>query len=205
MGRFEGEGRCQAIKLRCHFMGRIAKLFAYFLALLLALPVVMFAAYDLLVFQPYKADIRHLLDRAAADERAPGPIVVGAARASLSQHISAHTSRLLMDQINAVRSPDRALQGMLHNSLWWALVALHLSDQEQNTLFLSLAHLGAKEAGFSAASRAMFHAPLNALSIEQAATLAAVSKSPYYLKNPERLARARAAIMLRMQAREVSP
>ena len=62
----------------------------------------------------------------------------------------------------------------MHGVLWWALVALHLSDQEQNTLFLSLAPMGVKERGFSAASRAMFGVPLSALSIEQAATLAAI-------------------------------
>lgn len=88
---------------------RIAKVFALGLVLLLAVPVVMFGAYDLLVFQPYKAEIRNLLERAAADERVPGHIVVNAARASLPQPISGQTSRLLLQQINVLRTPDQEL------------------------------------------------------------------------------------------------
>lgn len=186
-------------------MRRLAKLFAYFLGLLIALPVLMFFAYDLLVFQPYKAEIRLLLDRAAADERTPGPIVVRAALATVMPPSSSGlASSLLLREINALRSSDDELRGHLHGVLWWALVALHLSNQEQNTLFLSLAYMGGQERGFSAASRAMFHAPLGALSIEQAATLAAISSFPdIYLKNPERLERARSRILARMRSSEI--
>lgn len=58
--------------------------------------------------------------------------------------------------------------------------------------------MGVKERGFSAASRAMFGVPLSALSIEQAATLAAISNSPFLLKHPKRLERARDVIRSRM-------
>lgn len=165
----------------------------------MATPFAILAAYDLAVFQPRYPAIRHLIETAAPDERTPSPQVSRAIHALPSLNLSAYVSRLLLQKFDFPKS-ESPIRWHLSGALWWALVALHLSENEQLTLLLSLSYMGNSTSGFSAAAQAIFHAPLNSLTLEQAAKLAVISKAPSaYLESPERLARVHAALMSRLQ------
>lgn len=181
-------------------MHRIAKAFLYVLVLLIAVPIASFLAYDFLVFQPRSSDIQRLIQDAAPEERNPTPLVSRVIRPGITQHLSGQVSRLLLHELNVLPSPSSQSQWHLTGAIWWALVEIHLSDREQMTLFLSLSYMGNNIRGFAAASEAVFKTPLRSLSLEQAATLAAISKfSSSYPDNPGRLARVRDAVVERVQ------
>jgi membrane carboxypeptidase/penicillin-binding protein len=74
------------------------------------------------------------------------------------------------------------------NALWWGLVAIHMSEEEQVTLIASRSYMGNHRYGLSVESRARFGRPLNELSLEEMATLVAIISAPsLYLLSPERL------------------
>lgn len=180
-------------------MRRIAKFLFAIVGVLIAVPIAYVAGYDLVVFQPRVPEVQRLIEVAAQDERTPSPLVARVIRAGVSQHMSAQTSRLLLKQLKLPPLQSQ-LQRHFTSALWWALVALHFSDQEQSTLFLSLSYMGNGITGFSAASQAQFGASLNSLSLEQVATLSAIAKAPSaYLESPERLTRVRNTIVKRVQ------
>jgi membrane peptidoglycan carboxypeptidase len=89
------------------------------------------------------------------------------------------------------------LQWHALNLSWWLCTSLHLSEQEQLTVYLSLAPMGNGIEGFSNASTTIVGVPLGEVTPEQAATLLAVSKSPANLEQPNRLARQAAALLQR--------
>ena len=180
-------------------MRRIAIGLLAILGVLITVPVAYVVGYDLVVFQPRVPAIQRLIEMAAQDERSPSPLVARVIRAGGSQHLSAQVSRLLLMQFNLPPSQS-PLQWHFTSALWWALVALHFSDQEQSTLYLSLSYMGNGVNGFAAASQAQFGASLNSLSLEQVATLSVIARAPSaYLESPERLARVRTALIKRVQ------
>ena len=181
-------------------MRSIVSVLIVFLGALIAVPVAYVGAYDLFVFQRHIPEVQRLIEVADQDERTPSPLVARVIRAGVSQHLSAQVSRLLLQRFNPPASQSQ-LQWHFTSALWWALVALHLSDQDQSTLYLSLSYVGNGVTGYGAASKAQFGVSLNSLSLEQVATLSAISKAPNaYLESPERLARARIAIIKRVQS-----
>jgi hypothetical protein len=185
--------------VRAHQVRRIAKLLAGLLATLIATPVIYVLAYDFTVFQPRLPEIRTIIEIAAPDERSSSPLVASVVRAGVAQHLSAQVSRLLLQRFELPASESQ-LKWHFTSALWWALVALHLTDQEQTTLFLSLSYMGNGVTGFASASQSMFDAPLNSLTLEQVATLSVIAKAPAaYGENPERLARVRAGLIQRVQ------
>ena len=149
-------------------MRRIARVLFAIVGALIAVPIAYVVGYDLVVFQPRVPEVQRLIEVAAQDERTPSPLVARVIRAGVSQHMSAQASRLLLQQFKLPPSQSQ-LQWQFASTLWWELVALHFSDQEQSTLFLSLSYMGNGVTGFAAASQAHFGASLNSLSLEQVA------------------------------------
>lgn len=151
------------------------------------------ALYDLIVFQPRVSDIRALVSRASMDERSPPDTVrrvVRAAHPSLAKPLS----RLLVQEL--ALGSESTLQRQVQEGLWWALLALHVSDPDQLTLFLALAPMGGVERGFAQAAPDITGVPLSDVTLAQAARLVTIARSPAgFRDSPERLSRASKALL----------
>jgi len=189
--------------MRNEVLRRVLKALAWLLAVLLLAPVIAFAAYDLIEFQPHRAEIQRLIDEAAPAEKSPPAVlrqVVHAAHPDATSSLSGSAVRLLRVRLDFA-SDTRTLHRQMKETLWWALVTLHCSEQEQSTLYLSLSYMGNDTYGFSKAAPALVGVPLADVSLEQAARLVAVTRAPSsYLRNPERWARASEVLLARAKA-----
>jgi hypothetical protein len=181
-------------------MQRTTRFALWSLLVIAALPVAVFGCYDLVAFQPRVTEIKRLLAQATPEERTPPATVARVVQVAHDQRLGVHVARLLLHELDATPLSGGMARWHLTHLAWWALVELHLSQSEQTTLYLSRSSMGHGTRGFSAASIALFSGPLHSLSLEQAATLAVVSRSPSaYAGNPERLARHRQLVLQRLQ------
>lgn len=160
------------------FLCLIFKWLAGLVVALILTAVLGLLSYDLAYFQSRKAEIDAMIAAADEAERKPPGNVLRLIRAAYPDRLNWLAARELITDLHV--SPRK--KGMLHwhvtGFLWTGLVALHLSEQEKITLFISRAYMGQDLFGFSSASRAMFGIPLTALSENQAATLVAITFSP---------------------------
>lgn len=153
---------------------------------LLALPFAAFAVYDLVVFQSQRENIDKLLASASPDERQPTESLRRLFRISLNDHTAAFAARVLIREL-PVRI-NGTLGWHTTNVLWWGLVALHLSEDEQVALITSRSYMGRHAYGFSAESVARFGRPLGSLTVEEEAALVALCHAPsLYSKEPNLL------------------
>lgn len=180
-------------------MRRYLKLVVAAIFLLAMVPVISLGVFDLLVFQPLASKVHTVVSQSAPSEQAPPPSLVSVIRVARI-NVSAHAARLLMREVLANPSNGGMLGWHLTSAAWQACISLHLSEQEQLAAFLSLSAMGAEAHGFAASSEAILGVPLANISVEQAATLLTVAKSPTtYLANPERLARDSATLSQRVR------
>jgi len=181
-------------------MQRGARFFLWSLLGIAVLPVAAFVFYDLIAFQPRVSEIKRLLEQATPEERAPSATLSSVVQVIHTQRVGAQVARLLLRELDATPRSGGVAKWHLTHMAWWALVELHLSESEQTTLYLSHSIMGQGVRGFSAASHAHFNSPLHSLSLEQAATLAVISRGPSaYTGNPERLSRHRQSVLQRVQ------
>jgi Transglycosylase len=179
-------------------MRRLLTIAAWLLAALLAAPFVALAAFDIAVFQPRMPEIRSFLAQAAPEERSPPPSLLRVVRASHPHHFSGQVARLLVQKLNAYPTEGGMLRWHATGGAWWTMVALHLSEQEQVTLFLALSFMRNGVSGFANAAPKLVGTPLDSVSLEQAARLVVIAKAPtHFLDNPERLARLSAELAAR--------
>ena len=169
-------------------MRRGANLLLWLILALVAAPVVWFAAYDVLVFQPRTAEIRRLVAAAAPEEKSPPTSIRRVLRVSYPNQLSAHVARLLLGELETEPTGSSMLWWQAKTAVWTGLVDLHLSESDQTTLFLTLSPMGNGVRGFSKASTVVVGVPLNTVTLEQAARLVTVGRAPsLYLNNSERL------------------
>jgi hypothetical protein len=168
------------------------------IALFIVLLVVLsFAAYDFASYQPRKSDINNLLLVASQDEKNPQLIVSQFAKETVNGKVSWQATRLIIETLG-INNSGTTLEKHIKSLLWYSLVSIHLTEQEQMTVFLSQAYIGIDKRGFSAASEYIFQKPLSSLSAVEAATLAIITKAPsYYAKHPERLEQSRNELLSR--------
>ena len=168
------------------------------LSFIVLIAVLVFTAYDVKSYQSRKDGINSLLLAASQDEINPPPVVTQLVKETVNGKITWQATRLLIEKFG-INSNVRTLQQHANSLIWYSLVSLHLSEQEQMTVFLSQVYTGIEKRGLSAASESMFHKPLSSLSLEQIATLAIITKGPsYYAKKPESLEKARASLLSRI-------
>lgn len=171
-------------------MRHFTKVIAYLLLASVLSPIIALATFDVAVFQPRMPEIRRLLADASPPEISPSGPLVKVIRASRI-NLSAHISRLLMQQFDAYPQQSGIIAHHSVGLAWWFLVILHLPESELITLFLSQSHMGNNTTGFATAAPTVVGVPLGEVSVEQAARLVVVARAPsYYLGNPDRLARA---------------
>lgn len=165
-------------------------------ALLLA-SIATLAAYDMVVFQPRKADIRTILQSAAAEDRDPPPSIRRYILAS--QRPGYPVARLLVARLGISRDGSM-FAWQAHTMLWDLLVSLHLSQHEVLALYSTLSYNGSDH-GLSKLSQRLYAKPMSALSESEAATVVAITWSPsLYLGNRPLLDRRRDILMARAGA-----
>jgi hypothetical protein len=158
--------------------------------------VALLIAIDLSIYQPHRAQVQQVLANAASAEKHPPQSVLHVIKAS-HINVGALAARTLVRKFEVSPFHRGMLQWHALNLSWWLCTSLHLSEQEQLTVYLSLAPMGNGIEGFSNASTTIVGVPLGEVTPEQAATLLAVSKSPANLEQPNRLARQAAALLQR--------
>ena len=145
-----------------------------------------FLYYDVTEFQPRKDEIEQLIANAHSDERKP-PTTLG--RLLLTEHhddLSMQASRLLLFNLNVPQKWPDGVNRHLQGALWWLLVRLHLSKDDQLTIICSGTFLGRRSYGFEAGAHTYFERPLGALSDKELATLVIIRRWPARWSKPER-------------------
>jgi hypothetical protein len=157
-----------------------------------------FVAYDLAVFQSRRAQIGVLLSQASNDERFASPRLLALVRADTGDP-SGQAARILVTDLPVTPIGAGQMGRHLTGVLWRALVALHLSEQEQVALIASRSSMGQGQVGYSAAAHHYFGKPLAQLSLEETASLVAIAWAPgAYLHAPDRQARRRELLLRRV-------
>ena len=173
-------------------MRGLGKIIAVIFLVVAVLPILLFAGYDLTEFQSRRSDIASLISGASADERNPSLATISLVRNSLGGKTSAFAARLLLDKLHIPWVTKGMFGWHATSALWWACVAIHLSEQEQVTIIASHSYMGNARYGFSTESTARFNKPLSSLSTAEIATVVALTKAPsLYASSPERLAQRR--------------
>jgi hypothetical protein len=161
----------------------------YALVALVLMPLLALASYDLFVFQPYRPDIDKLIARASNSEKTPPETLRRVLHVSYGDRLAWHVAKQVLLELDASNASGRKLGWHATNVMWWLLCRIHLSEAQRTTLFLSLSYMGNNQRGFERTSPSIVGAPLANVSIDQAATLVTVGKSPdFFLADRERLA-----------------
>lgn len=171
---------------------RILAGFAVAAPALILPPLLMFAGYDVLVFEPRQAQIRMLASPMMHDRRELTPLVSALVQRSYRGDVAAGAAELLIDrlQVHHVMKGEAGWQAT--HALWSALVSVHLSEDERVALVASGAYMGDGHYGFEAEAIARFGMPMSKLSADQAATIVALLHAPgLYQEAPAQLARRR--------------
>jgi hypothetical protein len=180
-------------------MRRLLKFLAWAILVAALVPIVSLLAFDLIIFRPHLAEVRAIVANSAPPEQDPPASVVRVLKAA-RVGVSAQAARLVMVEFETSQPKGGMLSWHVASAAWWACIATHLTEREQRAVFLALSPMGGQAKGFAAASRAMLGISLADASVEQAATLLVVAKSPsVYLGNAHLLARHSAALSKRAQ------
>ena len=153
-------------------------------AVIVLVPLLCFAYYDLTEFQPRRDEIAKVIADAHPDERSPPAMLRRLQLTEYRGDLSWGAARLLLYTLDV---PDKWLRGSnwhMHGALWWVLVRVHLSEQEQMAIHCSRTFLGRRSYGFEAGARAYFERPLDQLTDAQLATLVVVARWPSRWNRP---------------------
>ena len=184
------------------------KIVAGGLAVVLAVLLLGVIVYDVLYFQPRRAQIERLVASATEEERSPPKTVVRLMCADRTDptglrtnHVSLHASQVLIHELKVRDGIAESGVFQTVGALWWLLTWTHLSEQQQTALIASRLNMGRGLRGYSAASSALFNRPLGLLSAEEAATIVALPFMPgRYHSHPEDLARRRDSLLSKLKA-----
>ena len=159
--------------------------------------VLMCVTYDFVIYEPYASDIQSIIDHAKPEDRAPPLLVSRLVLASEPEGLEPILARILI-----LRFDQNSKRSYLANRLLWTpLLHVHLSKQEQMTLYCSLIYVGDYGNGLSSVSFGMFHKPLSSLSQAEAATVVAYPSGPrYFERHPKALVQQRDMLLQRMGA-----
>jgi hypothetical protein len=168
------------------------------LAAVVALPLIGYAVYDITRFQPHRDAINAVLGHAAPQDRSPPAEVVRMLDASEKHGPSVYAARLLIRELDVASEQTSMLAWHLNNTLWWSLVKLHLSEQDQRTVILALAPTGEGRKGFTSTALALYDRQPADLSLAEVATVVALIRQP--TAQGERLVRIRDILLARYEA-----
>lgn len=180
-------------------MRQSLKISSWVIVIIVVLPLISFAIYDLFYFQPHRVEITRLIQVATPEESEPPAMIVQLARISTDENLDWLATRLIMDNLNIRHKTESMTYWHIKSFLWLQLVRIHLTEQEQLTLYLAQAHTGKDSKGFSYASYALFNKPLSGLNVEEAATIAALPYAPsIFAKHPDQLTKRREYLLTKL-------
>jgi hypothetical protein len=167
-------------------------------AVLVGLPLLFYAAYALMQFQPRRSEIIAIVERAAPQDRQPPQQVLRMLKASEQSGPSVYASRLLARELNAFSDRGSMLGWHIRSTLWWSLVKLHLTEGEQTAVFLALAPTGKDRRGFTSTALALYQRQPADLSLAEVATIMALIRAPS--AQGERLEQIRGMLLARYES-----
>lgn len=176
------------------------KISSWAIAIVVMLLSVSFAIYDIFCFQPHRGEITRLIQVATTEESEPPALIVQLVRASADENLDWLVTRLIIDNLNISHKPESLVGWHIESFLLLQLVRIHLTEQEQLTLYLAQVHTGKDLKGFSSTAQVIFNKPLSALSPQEAATIAALPHAPsIFVKSSERLAKRREYLLSKLE------
>jgi transglycosylase-like protein len=146
--------------------------------------VVAFLCYDGVAFQSRRADIDALIAAAHPLDRHPPAPLRDLLMTSQGNDLSIVSSRQIVLALQT--APPKGLAWHSKSALWWILVRMHLSQDEQLAIVCSRTYLGNQNRGFQAGAVRNFGRNLDALSEWELATLVVYSGWPNRYSDPER-------------------
>lgn len=175
------------------------KISSWAAAIVVMLPLISFAIYDLFYFQHHRVEITRLIQVATPEESEPPPLIVQLVRISTGENVDWLVTRLIIDNLNICNKPKSMIGRHIESFLWLQLVRIHLTKHEQLTLYLAQVHTGKDSKGFSYASHALFNKPLSGLNVEEAATIADLPNAPStFAKRPDLLTKRREYLLSKL-------
>jgi hypothetical protein len=164
--------------------------------------LVTLGVYDLLEYEPRRAEIQALLERAAPAERSPPPVLRDLQRADARGQVHMRATRVVLHELDRDALPMQTLQRMRRQLIWTQLGKVHLAEEEQLLIERSRIFLGQRSYGFEAGARSVFGRPLDRLSDQELAELVVIARWPSRFRDPIHSAdRAKAASALLAQVR----
>jgi len=177
-----------------------SRVFAVVVLACLVVPLIGTAMYDHLWVQPRLAQLNAMLP---SDRPIVPSAVAALVRASSPQGIEVPVWRMLATQTSPSFTPSSNTQWHVSFFVGSHLLRWHLSDDELAAIYTARVWVGNDQFGLESASLTLFGLPLSALSIAQAAEVAAVPSQPsIMLSNSERRQR-HATLLLELAAGEL--
>jgi len=164
---------------------RTLKVLGWCVAVIVLVPLLCFAYYDLTEFQPRRDDIARLIAPAHPDERSPPAMLRKLLLTDQHGDPSWTVTRILLSDLEVPRGMRGGLGWHGTGFLWWQLVRIHLSHEEQLVILCSRSFLGRRAYGYEAGARAYFGRPLDQLTDAELATLVVVARWPSRWNQPE--------------------
>ena len=175
-------------------MSRFGKILVVVSLAVLAAPFAGYFYYDLVRFQPHRAEILRLVESAEAEDRALPVTTAQMLIFSLHGDTTHYITRLLLGRLNLSQG-----QWLMHSGIWESLVRLHLTEHDRLTIVASTVSTSGNRRGLSATARALYGKPLSQLSLDETARLIVLANYSTSWNNPARLAEASNQFLARYQ------
>lgn len=167
------------------FVLRALELLGWAIAVVMFAAVLAFQFYDVGEFQPRRVEIAQLIASAHPGERSPSPMLRQLLLTDTRGDLALQVSRILLFKLEVVTPKSASLHWHRTQLLWWLLVKLHLSEDEQLAIVCGTTFLGRRAYGFEAGAHAYFQRPLRALDEAELATLVVLWRRPSRWQNPK--------------------
>jgi len=153
---------------------RIVIAVAVLSGLAVVVPIALFGIYDLVSFQPRRANIRSL------GMQSPLPAtLIALMRKDYEENGYSHiTARILIDRLPIEWNRKQPMSWQATFTTWTLLARLHLDEHEQFALIAANSYMGHERFGFATEAIARFGKPLASLNDEELATLVVLPHSP---------------------------
>ena len=159
------------------------------------------AAFDRFWLAPRVAQVLESTSNGAEEERDPPPEVARLVLASEPLGLAPQVARIVISQSAPEFRPPSMFRWHIYSWLAQKLIPLHLSAEQQLSVYCSRIYVGEASFGLAHAAHRLYARPLSALSSIEAAHVAALPRSPdALLRDRDRLSSFAARLIERDKA-----